>query len=366
MIKFLDLKLINENYIFDFKNVLEDVLKSGWVLMGEHLKKFEQEFAYYCGSKHCIGVANGLDAIIIILNAYKELGRLKPGDEIIVPSNTYIATILGIIHAGFTPKFIEPNILTYNLDIELIESNITDSVKAIFTVHLYGQLSDIDGLKALAKKHNLLLLDDAAQAHGAIYNGNRVGSLTDATAFSFYPGKNLGAIGDGGAITTNDDELAMTISALRNYGSHKKYYNLYKGVNSRLDEIQAAFLSLKLKNLDRDNQNRRTVARRYINEINNPKILLPYYSGTDDHVFHLFVVRVSQRDDLIKWLESKGIQLMIHYPVPPHKQEAMLEYGKLILPISEKIHNEVVSLPISNVMLDDEVTKVIEAINSFN
>lgn len=366
MIKFLDLQTINEPYREDFEMSLDEIMDSGWVLMGSNVSAFEKEFAKYCGAKHCIGVANGLDAITIILQGYKQLGLLKDGDEIIVPSNTYIATVLGVHHAGLSPVLVEPDEQTFNLSLERVVEALTEKTKAIFTVHLYGQLCNMEGLLALSKKHNLLLFDDVAQAHGAeMKDGRKAGTIADASAFSFYPGKNLGALGDGGAITTNSDELAAAITAFRNYGSQQKYYNIYKGVNSRLDELQAAFLRHKLRNLEADNEKRRDIAKIYLEGITNPNVKLPYYSGTADHVFHLFVVRVKKREAFIDHLAAKGIQTVIHYPVPPHKQEAFKEWSHLSFPISETIHDEVVSLPISPVMTIDDVDVVITAVNSY-
>ncbi len=366
MIKFLDLQKINEPYRKEFHSGLDDLIDSGWVLLGKHLEEFEFEFAKYCNAKHCIGVANGLDAITIILEAYKILGELTHGDEIIVPSNTYIATILGIKNAGLTPILVEPEIGTYNLSPKEVLKAITSKSRAIFTVHLYGQASNILELSKIARDNGLLLFDDAAQAHGAKdEDGRIVGSSTNATAFSFYPGKNLGALGDGGAITTNSDELAKVIKAYRNYGSHKKYHNEFKGVNSRLDELQAAFLKHKLSNLNKDNALRQAVAKRYLNEISNPKIELPEVINVENHVFHLFVIRTRNREKLQNFLNDKEIQTVIHYPIPPHKQNALKELNHLNFLISEKIHNEVISLPISQVLSYDEVTKIIQTINAY-
>ncbi|NVK04813.1 MAG: DegT/DnrJ/EryC1/StrS family aminotransferase [Flavobacteriia bacterium] len=366
MVKFLDLKAINAPYIEEYKERLASILESGWVLLGNHLSSFEAEFANYCGARHCIGVANGLEAIRLILEAYKALGVMAEGDEVIVPSNTYIATILGIEQAGLKPVLVEPDVRTYNLDPNLVEMAVTSRTKAIFTVHLYGQLSDMSGLKAVADEHVLLLLDDAAQSHGAIDEMGRVGSSSEATAFSFYPGKNLGAIGDGGGITTSNDELARTIYALRNYGSEKKYHNKFKGWNSRLDELQASFLSAKLKNLDSDNDRRREAAKRYLAEIVNPHVSLPYYNGTENHVFHLFVVRVEDRDKFVQHLTNEGVQTLIHYPIPPHHQEAYAEWKDETFPISEEIHRTIVSLPISPVMPNEDIDQVINAVNSYS
>lgn len=365
-IPFLNLQKINESYRKNFQKSLDEILDSGWVLLGKNLESFEQEFAKYCGAQHCIGVANGLDAITIILEAHKILGKLTDGDEIIVPSNTYIATILGIKNAGLIPVLVEPDISTYNLSPDEVQKAITSRTKAIFSVHLYGQASDILELSKIAKQNNLLLFDDAAQAHGAKdTDGRIVGSSTNATAFSFYPGKNLGALGDGGAITTNSDDLANVIKAYRNYGSQKKYLNEYKGVNSRLDELQAAFLKYKLSNLNKDNVKRREVAKRYLNEIVNPKIILPKVKDINNHVFHLFVIRTNDREDLQKFLSINNIETVIHYPIPPHKQKALKEFVHLSLPISEKIHSEVLSIPISPVLLNNEVTKIIDILNAY-
>lgn len=366
MIKFLDLQKINEPYRSFFVNDLHSILDSGWVLLGKNLDQFEKEFAQYCGVGHCIGVANGLDAITIILEGYKALGRLRNGDEIIVPANTYIATILGILNAGLSPILVEPKEHTFNLDPEGVASKISSKTKAIFTVHLYGQLSDMSSLQKLAEENELLLFDDAAQAHGAENDrGEKVGSLCHATAFSFYPGKNLGALGDGGAVTTQDRELAEFIRTYRNYGSQKKYHNIFKGVNSRLDELQAAFLRKKLPKLDEDNKKRRGVAELYLKGIQNKKITLPLYSGKGDHVFHLFVVKVKEREKFVQFLNDNEIQTMIHYPIPPHKQQALFEFSGSSFPITERIHDEVVSLPISQVISDQEVEKVIEIVNKF-
>lgn len=371
MIKFLDLQRIN---LIHHKEIEEEILKvfrSGWYILGEAVERFEKNFAAYCGVKHCIGVSNGLDALILILRAYIESGKMQEGDEVIVPANTYIATILSISQNKLIPVLVEPDIRSYNIDPDLIEEKLTDKTKAIMPVHLYGQCAEMDAINSIAKKYNLLVIEDAAQAQGAIYNDKRTGSLGNAAGFSFYPGKNLGAIGDAGAITTNDDELAETIRALRNYGSQKKYYNIYKGYNNRLDEIQAAVLDVKIKYLDKENQKRREIAQYYCANINNEKITLPIehlslnIEHYKRHVWHLFVVRTQNRDRLQKYLEDNGIQTVIHYPVPPHKQAAYKEWNDLSFPIAEKIHNEVLSLPISPVMTDNEVKYVIEKLNHF-
>jgi len=361
MIKFLDLQAVNDAYRLQIDSAVKRVLDSGWYLLGKECEAFENEFAAYCESKHCIGVANGLDALNLIIKAY----GFGPGDEIIVPANTYIASILAISQNGCVPVLVEPDIRTYNINPALIEEHITPHTKAILVVHLYGQAVNMEKIWGLAKKYNLKVIEDSAQAHGAFCQGRRTGNLGDASGFSFYPGKNLGCLGDGGAITTNDDVLADQLRALRNYGSHKKYCNLYKGVNSRLDEIQAAILRVKLGGLDRDNQRRRAIAEKYCAEINNPKISLPELFSENGHVWHLFVVRCADRDGLQRYLADHDIQTLIHYPTPPHKQQAYKEWNGLILPVTEQIHREVLSLPVSPVMTDAEVESVIRVLNQW-
>ena len=366
MVKFLDLKKINNSYRRDFTDAFNRVMDSGWYIMGGELAKFENEFAEYCGVKHAIGVANGLDALILIIRAYKELGIFKDGDEIIVPANTYIASILAISANNLVPVLVEPILDTYNLDPSLIEVNITSRTVAILPVHLYGQLCDMEQILSIGKRHNLKVIEDCAQAHGAKGQTlKKAGCFGDAAGFSFYPGKNLGALGDAGAITTDDDELASVLKALLNYGSHEKYKNLFKGVNSRLDELQAAFLRIKLTTLDKDTEVKKKIVVRYLTEIKNPKIILPEVKQMDSHVWHLFVVRTPNRAELQNYLTERGIQTVIHYPIPPHKQKAYLEWNDLSFPITEKIHAEVLSLPLSSVLLDDEVDKVIEVINNY-
>jgi dTDP-4-amino-4,6-dideoxygalactose transaminase len=365
MIKFLDLYKINQQHKEELKKAFERVLDSGWYIMGNELKTFENNFAVYCSTKHAIGVANGLDALILILRAYKELGVMADGDEVLVPSNTYIASILAISANNLVPILVEPDLDTYNIDPALIESKITARSKAILPVHLYGQLADMKQINSIAKKYNLKVVEDCAQSHGATMGGIMAGNFGDAAGFSFYPGKNLGALGDGGAITTNDDQLAATIRALLNYGSHKKYENLYKGINSRLDELQAALLSVKLNNLDNETERRRSVAEKYIQKINNPRIKLPSVKQPRAHVWHLFVVKVEDRTGFQKYLDNNGIQSMIHYPIPPHKQAAYREWNDLSYLISEKIHNEVISLPMSPVLEDDEINSVIRILNAY-
>ena len=337
MIKFLDLYKINERYRTQINARVKEVLDSGWYLLGKQDKEFEQSFAKYCGVKHCIGCANGLDALNLIIRGYS----FGQGDEIIVPANTYIASILAISENGCTPVLVEPDINTYNINPDLIEAKITSKTKAIMVVHLYGQAVQMDKIGALAKKYDLKVIEDSAQAHGAYYQGKKVGSLGDASGFSFYPGKNLGCMGDGGAVTTNDDELAKKIRAIANYGSDYKYHHIYKGVNSRLDEIQAAILDVKLPYLDEDNARRREIAKYYRENIKNERIILPSTYDENAHVWHVFVVRCDDREALQKHLEANDIQTNIHYPTAPHKQECYSEYASLSLPVTEKIHKEV-------------------------
>jgi len=366
MIKFLDLLKVNQLHEAEIKKAMNDVFDSGWYIHGESVSRFEKNYAAYCGTKHCIGVANGLDALILILRAYKELGIMSDGDEVIVPANTYIASILSISANNLVPVLVEPDAKTFNLDPAKVEEHITPKTKAILTVHLYGQLSEMEQLNQIAQKHNLKVIEDSAQSHGAMLaNGNRAGSLGDAAGHSFYPGKNLGALGDGGAVTTNDDELASCIRALANYGSHKKYHNIYQGVNSRLDEMQAAILDVKLKGLDAENEHRREVARYYLANIKNPKVSLPAWDGSNNHVFHIFVVRVENRVEFQEYLTSNGIQTVIHYPIPPHKQNAYASWNSLSFPITEAIHEEVISLPMSPVMTDAEIKSVVEVVNRY-
>jgi dTDP-4-amino-4,6-dideoxygalactose transaminase len=364
-IAFLDLKAINQQYTNEFEQAFDQVLHSGWYIQGSQVKAFEQEFADYCGTKHCIGVANGLDALILILRAYKELGKLKEGDEVIVPANTYIASILAITENRLKPVLVEPDERTYNLNPALIEQAITPNTKAILAVHLYGQLADMPAINAIAEKYNLFVIEDSAQAHGASIDGRKAGNWGSASGFSFYPGKNLGALGDAGCVTTNDDELAQTIRALGNYGSHKKYENLYQGVNSRLDEMQAALLRVKLRYLDQETEARRSVAKVYMDSINHPLIQLPQWTGGNDHVFHLFVIRCKERDKLQAYLTEQGVQTLIHYPIAPHKQKAYPQLAHLGLPITEAIHREVLSLPMSSMLTDNQVQMVIKKLADF-
>ncbi|MGE4500916.1 MAG: DegT/DnrJ/EryC1/StrS family aminotransferase [Hydrogenovibrio sp.] len=371
MIPFLDLKGINAQYREELIQAATEVIDSGWYIQGSNVSAFEQEFADYCGTKHCVGVANGLDALILIFRAYKELGKLQDGDEVIVPANTYIASILAITENCLKPILIEPDEPTYNLSPGLIEKAITPQTKAILAVHLYGQLADMPAINAIAKKHDLLVIEDSAQAHGAQIEGRKAGSWGDASGFSFYPGKNLGALGDAGAVTTNDGELAQTIRALGNYGSHKKYENLYQGVNSRLDEMQAAFLRVKLRHLDEEIAQRRKVAAAYVNGLKDKSFILPTHDphldieNYEQHVWHLFVIRSKDRKKLQTYLSEHNVQTLIHYPIPPHKQGAYQAWSNMTFPITETIHKEVLSLPISPMLSYQEITKVINVINSF-
>ena len=365
-IKFLDLQKINLQYQEEIEAKLLETFRSGWYLLGNEVKNFERNLAEYIGSPNAIGVANGLDALRLIFKAYLELGQMKFGDEVIVPANTYIASLLAITDNRLKPVFAEPAIGNYNVDIAKIESLITPKTKAIMVVHLYGQICWSKELEALAKKYNLKIIEDNAQAIGAEWKGVKSGNLGDAAGFSFYPGKNLGALGDAGAVTCKDDLLAKTIRALANYGSEEKYVNKYQGLNSRLDEIQASVLDVKLKYIDADNDKRRKIAEQYVAGIKNDKIILPIFpSQSKEHVYHLFVVRTTKRDKLQKYLTENGVQTLIHYPTPPHKQRAYKYYNHLSFPITEKIHEEVLSLPISPVMEENEVKKVIEILNSF-
>lgn len=364
-IPFLNLQSINMKHCHELEHAFDTVLQSGWYILGQECSKFEKEFAAYCGAKHCIGVANGLDALILILRAYKEMGKLRDGDEVIVPANTYIASILAISQNNLTPVLVEPDIDTYLINPKEIEKHITPKTKAIMVVHLYGQTCDMDKILKIAHKYNLTVIEDSAQSHGAYYKDKRCGNLGHASGFSFYPGKVLGALGDGGAVTTNDDKLAEVVRALRNYGSHTKYVNDYKGVNSRLDELQAAFLRVKLRHLDEEIEARRKVAQYYLKHINNPKIVLPKVRRRNNHAWHLFVIRTKERNRLQKYLIKHGIETLIHYPIPPHKQKAYKEWNAKVYPVTEQIHNDVLSLPISGVMGMDEVKEVVEIVNRY-
>lgn len=361
MIKFLDLQAVNARFQDEITARFNAISDSARYLLGEENANFCKHFSAFCGTNYALGCGNGLDALRLIIQAY----GFSKGDEIIVPANTYIATILAITENGCTPVFVEPDINTYCIDPDLIEEKISERTKAILVVHLYGQACDMAKIWELAKKYNLKIIEDSAQAHGACYQNKKVGNLGDASGFSFYPGKNLGCFGDGGAVTSNDEELYLKVKAIANYGSHIKYHNIYKGINSRLDEIQAAVLDIKLKYLDEDNAKRRIIAEKYCTSIHNPAIILPQVKDKNSHVWHVFVVRTAKRDALQNYLKEKGIETIIHYPIPPHKQEAYKEYNALSLPITEKIHREVLSLPISPVMKENEAEFVIETLNSW-
>lgn len=369
MIPFLDLKSINQQYRNELVEACTRVIDSGWYIGGTELEQFEKNFADYCGTKFAIGVANGLDALILVLRAWKELGKLNDGDEVLVPSNTYIASILAITANNLKPVLIEPELTSYNIDVRKIEVAITDKTKVILPVHLYGQLAMMPQIMDIANKHNLLVLEDSAQSHGAEMSGKKAGNWGHASGFSFYPGKNLGALGDAGAVTTNDEELANMLKALRNYGSHEKYKNLVPGVNSRLDEIQAAMLDIKLKYLDNEVKHRRLIAETYLSKIKNPLIQLPlnHVQATTytQHVWHLFVIRTDHREALQKFLADAGVQTLIHYPIPPHKQQAYKEWNDLSFPISEQTHNQVVSLPIGPTLSLQDAEKIAELCNQF-
>jgi dTDP-4-amino-4,6-dideoxygalactose transaminase len=361
MISFLPLCKINERFRLDIDAAISRVLDSGRYILGEENESFCKNFAEYCGVKHAIGVANGMDALNLIIKGY----GFSAGDEIIVPANTYIASILAISENCCIPVLVEPDMDTYNINPDLIEEKITTRTKAIMVVHLYGQVAQMNKIWGFAEKYNLKIIEDAAQSHGAEYLDKKVGCLGDAAGFSFYPGKNLGCLGDGGTVTTNDDDLAEKIKALRNYGSHVKYQNLHKGFNSRLDEIQAAVLNVKLPFLDEDNRRRREIAEYYCGNIKNSRVILPQSYGKKSHVWHVFVVRTEDRDKFLEYLNENDIQTVIHYPVPPHRQPAYRELNHLSFPVTEKIHSEVISLPISPVMTDDEVKRVVDMVNRY-
>ncbi|PKH62384.1 aminotransferase [Shewanella sp. Choline-02u-19] len=365
MIKFLDLKKINQQYQQELKDACSRVIDSGWYISGSELKCFELGFADYCEVKHAVGVANGLDALTLTLRAWMELGKLETGDEVIVQANTYIASILAITENGLKPILVEPDEDTFNLNSKNILAALTNRTRVILPVHLYGQISPMDEIMEIARTNNLLVLEDCAQSHGAMIQGKKCGAWGHAAAFSFYPGKNLGALGDAGAVTTNDQELADTIKALGNYGSKIKYENIYKGVNSRLDEIQAAMLSVKLPYLQAETKQRQYITSRYLNEITNSKIKLPTVGDVDSHVWHLFVVQCSDRDGLQKYLQGKDVQSLIHYPIPPHKQLAYEQWNNIDLPLTEKIHRQVLSLPVDPTMSESDISSVIDAVNQY-
>lgn len=365
VIKFLELKRITDSYSSEIHEAVRRVIDSGWYLQGVENERFERNYAEYIGCKYAIGCANGLDALYLILRAYIELGIMSPGDEIIVPANTFIATILSITDNGLVPILVEPSIINYQIDDNLIEERITPRTKAICIVHLYGQCAYTENIQNICNKYHLKLIEDNAQAHGCLYNNRKTGSLGDAAGHSFYPGKNLGALGDAGAVTTDDKELAETVRALGNYGTQKKYVFKYAGRNSRLDEVQAAILDVKLKYLDECNARRKEIAKIYINNITNPKIILPNVKDWDQHVFHLFTIRCEDRNRLQDYLEKNGVQTNIHYPIAPHRQECYKDWNHISLPITELLQAQELSLPMSPMLSIDEVMEVIRIINAF-
>ncbi len=364
-VPFLSLRDVNACYGDELKTAAARVIDSGWYVMGDELAAFEREFAAYCGVAHALGVGNGLDALALILRGYKEMGRLRDGDEVIVPGNTFIATFLAVTANQLVPVPVEPDPSTFNIDPSHVEAALSPRTRAIMPVHLYGQLADMDALADIVRRRGLLLIEDAAQAHGASRGGRRAGAFGDAAGFSFFPAKNLGALGDGGAVVTADDELAARVAALRNYGSEAKYHHLYQGLNSRLDEMQAALLRVKLGHLDDETARRRHVARRYREGIRHPQILLPTVQTEDAHAWHLFVVRSARRDALKEHLAAHGVQSQVHYPVPAHRQPAYPSLHGIELPLTDRLHREVLSLPISPVMSEAAIARVIDACNAF-
>jgi dTDP-4-amino-4,6-dideoxygalactose transaminase len=370
MIKFLDLHQLNKPFEKQFQEKFQKFLDNGWYILGNEVKVFEESFAKFSNQKYCIGVGNGLDALVLIFKAYIELGVLQKGDEIIVPANTYIASILAILQADLVPVFVEPRLETFNINPDLIEEKISKKTRGILVVHLYGQLAEMETINEIAIKYKLVVVEDCAQAHGLAKSSNsQLPTSNFSQAYSFYPGKNLGALGDAGAITTNNDQLAKLLFAMRNYGSEKKYHNEVIGTNTRLDELQAAFLNVKLSSLENENSARQSIAKRYLSEIKNDKISLPQLSlrGTKQagHIFHLFVIRTQNRNDLKEYLLKNDIETLIHYPIAPHKQNALKMYNHLSFPITEKIHDEVLSLPISSVLTNDEVSFIIKILNEY-
>ncbi|OIQ31089.1 MAG: aminotransferase [Bacteroidetes bacterium MedPE-SWsnd-G2] len=366
MIKFLDLHKINARYDAEYKTDFSKFLDSGYYVLGENVKTFEHSFASYCNSKYCVGTANGLDALTLIFKAYIQLGKLQEGDEVLVPANTYIASILSIIHAGLKPVLVEANADSFNICPDALSAKLNIKAKAVLVVHLYGQLADMKAIKAICSANNLLLIEDAAQAHGAEdSSGEKAGSLGDAAGFSFYPSKNLGALGDGGAVVTNNPEVYECVKTLRNYGAKSKYVNDLIGVNSRLDELQAVFLNCKLRDLDTDNARRRAIASSYLTGITNPKLKLPSFDGSKNHVFHVFIIQVEDRDEFTAYLNENGIGWLIHYPIPPSQQKALSKYKLGTFEITNAIHKSVVSIPMSPVLTDEEVSTVIKVLNSY-
>ena len=365
MVSFLDLQKVTQKYSEEIHEAVSRVVDSGWYLQGVENEKFEADYSTYIGTKCTIGCANGLDALILIFRAYMEMGVMKPGDEVILPANTYIASILAISENGLKPVLVEPSIETYQIDDSKIETAITERTKAILIVHLYGQCAYTKNIGDICKKYDLKLIEDNAQAHGCKFNGKKTGSLGDAAGHSFYPGKNLGAFGDAGAVTTDDEDLAKVVRAVANYGSQKKYIFKYCGRNSRLDEIQAAVLGVKLRHLDEDVAIRKKIAKYYIEHIVHPDIVTPIVKDWNAHVFHIFTIRTKKRDELLKYLADNGVQTIIHYPIPPHKQECYKEWNNLSFPITEQIHDEELSLPISPVITKEEMNLIVEIVNKF-
>ena len=364
-VPFLSLKDVTAKYADEIHAAVSRVIDSGWYLQGAENARFEEDYANYIGTKYCIGCANGLDALIWIFRAYIELGVMQPGDEVIVPANTYIATILAITENGLKPVLVEPSLGTYEIDDSRIEEAITSKAKAICIVHLYGRCAYTEKIGELCRKYNLKLVEDNAQAHGCKFHGVKTGSIGDAAGHSFYPGKNLGALGDGGAVTTNDEQLAQMVRTLANYGSSRKYVFDYCGRNSRLDEIQAAVLDVKLRHLEEDNARRKEVAKYYIENIKNPAVVLPKVEDWDAHVFHIFPIRCERRDELQKHLAENGVQTLIHYPIPPHKQKCYKEWNEISLPITEKIHREELSLPMGPCLSVVDIESVVKIINDY-
>ncbi|WP_108823179.1 DegT/DnrJ/EryC1/StrS aminotransferase family protein [Dysgonomonas sp. Marseille-P4361] len=365
MIPFLNLKRENDRYADEIKEAVNRVIDSGWYILGEEKERFEKEFAAYCGAKYCIGVGNGLDAIRLILMSYMEQGAMQEGDEVVLPVNTFIATALAVSQCGLTPIFADCDLDSFNIDPASVREKISDKTKAIIAVHLYGQVAPIEELKEIAEEYGLKLIEDAAQAHGAVYNGRRTGNLADAAAFSFYPVKNLGGLGDAGAVVTNDESLHSIVKALSNYGSNEKYIHTYKGLNSRLDEMQAAILSVKLKYLEEDNKRRKAIAAYYSANIYHEDILLSSISLPDSHVFHLYVIRTKNRAGLESYLKNNGVQTQIHYPSAIHKQKAYLECADQLYPIAEKLQDEVLSIPLYPSLTDSEVSEICNLINNW-
>ena len=365
MVKYLDLQKINASFEPELTEAVERTVKSGWYLFGAEVEEFERRFARYCGVGHCVGVGNGLDALTLIFMSYISLGRMQRGDEVIVPANTYIASILAVLRAGLKPVFCEPEWETCNIDANKIEALVTSRTKAVMVVHLYGRVCQMDAIYKTVSQHGLYIVEDCAQAHGAMYKGTKAGALGNAAGFSFYPGKNLGALGDAGAVTTDDGELAERIRALANYGSSAKYVHPYIGINSRMDEIQAAVLNVKLGRLDADNNRRREVARQYVEKINAKGLLLPMVDEEQAHVFHIFTVFTPLRDRLQAFLKARDVQTLIHYPIPPHRQESLRDYATLSLPVTERIYREELSLPMSPLLTEEEISQVADAVNGF-